>query len=67
MEFEKILDRKINYYGKTEAAYHCAAEEYARRKVIEELEDFAENRLSKDILSEKLISAFELRIKELNK
>jgi hypothetical protein len=42
-----------------------AMEQYANQRVIEELEDFAENRLSKDILSEKLILAFELRINEL--
>lgn len=27
--FKEILDRKIEYYGKTEAAYEFAAEEYA--------------------------------------
>ena len=38
MTFENILKRKIDYYGKTEAAYEFAAEEWANHKVIEELE-----------------------------
>jgi hypothetical protein len=35
-DFQTILQRKINYYGKTEAAYEFAAEEYATRKMIDE-------------------------------
>lgn len=30
-EFKTILQEKIDYYGKTEAAYEFAAEEYARQ------------------------------------
>jgi len=40
MGFEDILKRKIEYYGKTEAAYVFAAEEYAKLKVIEESSQF---------------------------
>jgi hypothetical protein len=29
MEFKEILERKIKHYGKTEAAYEFAAEEYS--------------------------------------
>jgi hypothetical protein len=29
MTFKEILNRKIKYYGKTEAAYEFAAEEYS--------------------------------------
>ena len=35
-DFQTILQRKINYYGKTEAAYEFAAEEYSTRKMIDE-------------------------------
>jgi hypothetical protein len=28
-DFEKVLKRKQDYYGKTEGSYHMAAEEYA--------------------------------------
>lgn len=35
MEFSEILKRKIEYYGKTEAAYEFAAEEYADYKVAQ--------------------------------
>ncbi len=31
--FQKILKGKIDYYGKTEAAYEFAAEEYARQLI----------------------------------
>jgi hypothetical protein len=34
--FETILQRKIDYYGKTLAAYEFAADEYATRKMIDE-------------------------------
>ena len=34
--FQKILQRKINYYGKTESAYEFAAEEYSTLKMIDE-------------------------------
>ena len=30
MDFKEILNRKIKHYGKTEAAYEFAAEEYGR-------------------------------------
>ena len=36
--YEQILKSKINYYGKTEAAYEFAAEQYATIKMIEENE-----------------------------
>ena len=38
MEFSEILKRKIEYYGKTEAAYEFAAEEYANYKVAQALQ-----------------------------
>jgi len=31
--FQDILKRKINHYGKTEAAYEFAAEEYAKELI----------------------------------
>ena len=34
--YEQILKRKIEYYGKTEAAYEFAAEELATQSRIEE-------------------------------
>jgi len=34
--YETILKRKQDYYGKTEASYEFAAEEYAIRKMIDE-------------------------------
>jgi hypothetical protein len=37
-EYGVILKRKIDYYGKTPAAYELAAQEYAARKIIIELE-----------------------------
>ncbi len=30
-DYFKILQEKIDYYGETKAAYHFAAEEYARQ------------------------------------
>jgi hypothetical protein len=38
MEFSEILKRKKEYYGKTEAAYEFAAEEYADYKVAQALQ-----------------------------
>ncbi len=35
MEFKEILNRKIEHYGKTEAAYEFAAEEYSNRLIKE--------------------------------
>ena len=35
MDFKEILNRKIKYYGKTEAAYEFAAEEYANKLIKE--------------------------------
>lgn len=35
-DFQVILQRKIKYYGKTEAAYEFAADEFATRKMIDE-------------------------------
>jgi hypothetical protein len=35
-DYQTILQRKINYYGRTEAAYEFAAEEYSTRKMIDE-------------------------------
>ncbi len=35
MEFKEILNRKIKHYGKTEAAYEFAAEEYANKLIKE--------------------------------
>ena len=34
--YQTILERKISYYGRTEAAYEFAAEEYSTRKMIDE-------------------------------
>lgn len=34
--YDSILQRKIDYYGKTLAAYEFAAEEYATIKMIDE-------------------------------
>ena len=36
MEYEQILKEKQDYYGKTEASYHFAAEKYATLKMIQE-------------------------------
>lgn len=33
MEFKEILNRKIEHYGKTEAAYEFAAEEYSNKLI----------------------------------
>lgn len=30
-KYDDILQRKINYYGETKAAYQCAAEEYGMK------------------------------------
>lgn len=35
MDFKEILNRKIEHYGKTEAAYEFAAEEYANKLIKE--------------------------------
>ena len=35
MEFKEILERKIKHYGKTEAAYEFAAEEYSNKLIKE--------------------------------
>jgi uncharacterized protein (DUF1778 family) len=35
MTFKEILERKIKYYGKTEAAYEFAAEEYSNKLIKE--------------------------------
>ena len=35
MDFKEILNRKIEHYGKTEAAYEFAAEEYTNRLIKE--------------------------------
>jgi hypothetical protein len=74
MGFRKILDRKIRHYGQTEAAYEFAAEEYANKKVIEELESIivgtdkcivlTTNKGSLDAFKSLKISV-NLRIKEL--
>ncbi len=36
-EYRKILKRKIKHYGKTEAAYEFAAEEFSNKNVTEQL------------------------------
>jgi hypothetical protein len=35
MKFKEILQRKIKHYGKTEAAYEFAAEEYSNKLIKE--------------------------------
>ncbi|MGK0447018.1 MAG: hypothetical protein ACJA2M_000789 [Polaribacter sp.] len=35
MTFKEILERKIKYYGNTEAAYEFAAEEYSNKLIKE--------------------------------
>jgi hypothetical protein len=35
MTFKEILNRKIKYYGKTEAAYEFAAKEYSNKLIKE--------------------------------
>lgn len=62
-DFQTILQRKINYYGKTEAAYEFAAEEYATRKMIDENISMLE--MSKRHMDSRAIIVLECRIKEL--
>ena len=61
--FEKVLNKKQEYYGKTEGSYHTAAEEYATRKMIEENKSILE--MAKLHMDNRAIIVLENRIKEL--
>jgi cell fate (sporulation/competence/biofilm development) regulator YlbF (YheA/YmcA/DUF963 family) len=63
--FEKVLKRKQDYYGKTEGSYHMAAEEYATIKMIEENQSILE--MAKIHTDSRAIMVLESRIDELKK
>jgi cell fate (sporulation/competence/biofilm development) regulator YlbF (YheA/YmcA/DUF963 family) len=63
--FEKVLKRKQDYYGKTEGSYHMAAEEYATIKMIEENQSILE--MAKIHMDSRAIMVLESRIDELKK
>ena len=65
MEYEHILKEKQDYYGKTEASYHFAAEKYATIKMIEENRSILE--MAKCHLDSKTILVIQSRINELSK
>ena len=62
-DFGSILQRKIDYYGKTEAALEFAAEEFATRKMIDENLSMLE--MAKKHMDSRAIIVLECRIKEL--
>ncbi len=64
-DFEKVLKRKQDYYGKTEGSYHMAAEEYATIKMIEENQSILE--MAKIHMDSRAIMVLESRINELKK
>lgn len=64
-DFEKVLKRKQDYYGKTEGSYHMAAEEYATIKMIEENSSILE--MAKIHMGQRAIFVLESRIDELKK
>ena len=52
-DFQTILQEKIDYYGKTEAAYELAAEEYARQLFQSQKVEFLEQvKIGFDICSD---------------
>lgn len=63
--FEEILKEKQDYYGKTEASYHFAAEQYATIKMIEENKSLLE--MAKLHLDYRAIVVIGSRIDELTK
>ncbi len=63
--FEKVLKRKQDYYGKTEGSYHMAVEEYATIKMIEENQSILE--MAKIHMDSRAIMVLESRIDELKK
>ena len=63
--FEKVLKRKQDYYGKTEGSYYMAAEEYATIKMIEENQSILE--MAKIHMDSRAIMVLESRIDELKK
>jgi hypothetical protein len=65
MNYEEILKEKQVYYGKTEAAYHFAAEKYATLKMIEENKSMLE--MAKLHLDSRAILVIQNRIFELSK
>jgi hypothetical protein len=64
MDYEQILTEKQDYYGKTEASYHFAAEKYATLRMIEENESILE--MAKRHLDSRAILVIQSRIDELS-
>jgi hypothetical protein len=65
MDYEQILEEKQDYYGKTEASYHFAAEKYATLRMIEENKSILE--MAKRHLDSRAILVIQSRIDELSK
>ena len=65
MNYEQILKEKQDYYGKTEASYHFAAEKYATLKMIEENKSMLE--MAKTHMDSRAILVLQNRISELSK
>jgi hypothetical protein len=64
MDYEQILEEKQDYYGKTEASYHFAAEKYATLRMIEENKSILE--MAKRHLDSRAILVLQNRISELS-
>jgi hypothetical protein len=65
MEYKQILKEKQDYYGKTEASYHFAAEKYATLKMIEENKSMLE--MAKLHMDSRAILVIQSRIDNLSK
>ena len=65
MNYEQILKEKQDYYGKTEASYHFAAEKYATLKMIEENKSMLE--MAKTHMDSRAVLVLQNRISELSK
>lgn len=62
MNFNQILEKKIKYYGKTEAAYEFAAEEYAH-ELLKELQSQSKTIANDNLKNKNLIINTEREIK----
>lgn len=65
MDYFQILKQKQDHYGKTEASYHFAAENYATLKMIEENNSMLE--MAKLHGDHRTVLVIQFRIEELKK
>ena len=63
MDFKKILNRKIKHYGKTEAAYEFAAEEYGLELFKQSQTEYLKLKKKKNMKNRKVLKSENLKPK----